>query len=227
MYYIIDICLAALFVLSIVFAAKKGIFLVISDLAAAAVAVITAKIAGDKFAPVIYNKNIKNNITVYLNGVFADSGFSAENVSSKISDAFGFLPQELRKTLFSENGIDLSSVDYAKTSTVEALESNIICPVVTALIRVLIYIIVFILLVIIVRLIFGFIIKHMTPRPLKTVSSVLGGVFGALRGAVYVGIAACILVAVSYVYEPMHKFVGDSVICGFIAEHLNISNLLS
>lgn len=227
MYYLIDICLAALFILSIIFAAKKGIFLVISDIAAAAVAVITAKIAGDKFAPIIYNKSIKNNVTVYLNGVFADSGFSAENVSSKISEAFGFLPQELRRTLFSDKGIDLTSIDYAKASTVEALESNIICPVVTALIRMLIYLTVFIVLVIIVRLIFGFIIKHMTPRPLKTVSSVLGAVFGAVRGTVYVGIAACILVAVSYAYEPMHEFVGDSVICGFIVNHLNISNLLS
>jgi len=227
MSYIIDACLLALFAASVIFAAKKGIFLVLSDLAAAAVALLGAKFMGDRFAPVIYEKNIRGNVTVYLNGVFADSGFTADNIKTKLSDAFGFLPKGVHATLFGENGIDFSSIDYTAYSSIESLEKNIICPVVTMLIKAVIYIVIFIILVIIIRLVLHFIIKHMTPRPLKTVSCVLGGVFGAVKGAVYVAVAAGILIAVSYTYEPLNKFVGDSLICGFLADHLNITNILS
>ncbi len=227
MQYIIDIALIVLFVMSIYFAAKRGIFVVISDIAAAAAAMFTAKYLGDRFAPVIYENNIKNTVIAYLSGIFSGIEITGESIKSKISETFGFLPDSVRNTLFSQGNIDISKLNYDAMSTVDAIEAQIVRPVVTGILKTVVYLLLFIVLVIIIRMVFRFILKRLTPKPLKRIGTVLGGVFGAFKGALYTIIAANILIVISYSYEPLNKAVESSLICGYISQNLSIINLLS
>ncbi len=112
-------------------------------------------------------------------------------------------------------------------STVDAIEAQIVRPVVTGILKTVVYLLLFIVLVIIIRMVFRFILKSLTPKPLKRIGTVLGGVFGAFKGALYTIIAANILIVISYSYEPLNKAVESSLICGYISQNLSIINLLS
>ncbi|MCI5538893.1 MAG: CvpA family protein [Oscillospiraceae bacterium] len=227
MQYIIDIALIALFVLSIYSAARRGIFVVIADIAAAGGAMVLAKLLGDRISPLIYENNIKNTVLAYLSGIFSGVEITGESIKNKISETFGFLPDSVRNTLFSQGNIDLTKLNYNAMSTVDAIESQIVRPVVTGILKTVVYLLLFIVLVIIIRMILRFILKRLTPRPLKRVGTVLGGVFGAFKGVLYVVIAANILIVISYSYEPLNKAVESSLICGFISQNLSVINLLS
>lgn len=219
MQYIIDIALLAVFILTIVLAAKRGFFKSLFDLAAYVVAVVAARFASSAVAPPVFRQyfspTIEHQLVKQLDGV------SAADYGEKIEAAVQAIPDYLNG-LLTMIGIDkdeiaarISSVQLTSENVVETLMDKVVSPVVTAVIQLLIFILLAVvfrlLLQIIVRLCDGVIRKMPVINKMNTT---LGGVLGAIKGVLIVVLAALIVSAAASIiqYEPFVQAAGNSLI---------------
>ena len=219
MQYIIDIALLAVFICTIVFAAKRGFFKTLFDLAAYVIATIAARAVSVAAAPSVFRQyfgpSIETRLTKQLDGV------SALDYGEKIETAVISIPDSLNGML-GMIGIDkeeiasqISSSQLTSDNIVATLMEKIVSPVVTAIIETLLFVILVIvfrlLLQIVVRLLDGVIKKLPAINKLNTT---LGGVLGAVKGIFVVVILALIVgVAASAIqYEPFTQAVSSSLV---------------
>ncbi len=219
MQYIIDIALLAVFILTIVFAAKRGFFKSLFDLAAYVIAVVAARLVSVSVSPPIFRQYFSPSIETQL--VKQLDGASAMDYGEKIEAALSSIPDSLSGML-TMIGIDkdeiaarLSSTQLTSDNLVATLMDKVISPVVTALLQMLIFVLLAVvfrlLLQIVVRLCDGVIKKLPAINKMNTA---LGGVLGAVKGVFVVLLVALIVGAAASMiqYEPFVQAADNSLI---------------
>lgn len=219
MQYAIDAVLLAVFAVCIAFAAKKGFFKTLFDLAAYVIAIVAARLVSVGIAPTVFAQYFSPSVEAQLSKSLASSG--ALDYSEKIEAAINAIPDYLDGIL-EMVGIDkqaisaqVSSAELSGSNMVGTLMNKVITPVATAVLQALIFVVLAVvlrlILQIVVRLLDG-VVKKLPA--LKQMNSVLGGVLGAVKGIIVVVLAALVIgvIAGAVKSEPFLDAVNSSLI---------------
>ncbi|MGN1194412.1 MAG: CvpA family protein, partial [Acutalibacteraceae bacterium] len=198
MQYAIDAVLLAVFALSIVFAARKGFFKSLFDLAAYVIAILAARFISVAAAPTVFDQYFSPSIRQQLTDKLASSG--ALDYSEKIEAAINSIPDSLSGML-EMIGIDkdaisaqVSSAQLNGDNVISTLMDKVITPVGTAIIQLIIFVVLSIVLRLILQIVVRLLNNIVKKLPaLKQMNSVLGGVLGAVKGLLVVVLAALVI----------------------------------
>lgn len=219
MQYAIDAVLLAVFVVTVLFAAKKGFFKSLFDLLAYVIAVVAARLVSVAVAPSAFEQYFSSSIQNRLTAQLANS--SAMNYTEKIETALNSIPDYLNGIL-QTIGIDkdeiaaqVSSAELKGGNVADALMEKIITPVGTAIIQMLLFIVLAIIFRLILQVVVRLLNNIVKKLPaIKQMNSVLGGVLGAVKGLIVVALAAILVgvVAGAVKSEPFSDAVNGSLI---------------
>ena len=219
MAYIIDIILIIIFALTVIISAKKGFFLSLFDLLRTLISLFIARIFSEGVAPVLYSSFIEKGAETYLTASLgsvgsADYATQVEQALSSIPDSFNGIMQILGidKALLIDK---VAAADLGGDNLIETIMNNLVEPIGTGLIQ----FIVFAVSVIIIGILLKFVIKLLDrgikklPK-IKSCNSVLGALFGIIRGALLVVIFSMIIVSVTSIInnENILEYTESSVI---------------
>ncbi|MCM1363359.1 MAG: CvpA family protein [Faecalibacterium sp.] len=198
MQYIIDIVLAAVFVLSIFIAAKKGFFVTLFELAAHIVSLVFAKLVSTSLAPGVFEQYFSEGIKARLSANLGDVG--VKDYAAQIESALNSIPESLDGVM-QMIGIDkeslltrISQSDMSGKNVVENVMDKLVTPVGVALLQTIIFVILVIALTLILRLVVRLLDSIIKKLPaIKQVNSSLGAVLGAVKGVLLVIVIALLI----------------------------------
>ena len=223
MSYLIDIILVALIVLIAFIGSKRGIILTVFDLLSGIASFLIAKLTAPFAAEFVYDNFAKAAVTAFLEQKYSDVQSA---MTDAVSSVFGFLPEGMYTFAQKAGLIDASALSQdvlSKITTVAELEANIARPVVLVVINIICFAaiscVALIALRIVGRFISGIVSKF---KFTDKINSLLGGIFGVIKGIIYVFIIAVVLSIVSFSSETVASYTGDSVICGFAAQLIGL-----
>lgn len=198
MQYAIDAVLIAVFGVSVFFAAKKGFFKSLFDLAAYVIAIIAARLISVGVAPAVFEQYFSPSIETQLTKKLASSG--ALDYSEKIETALNSIPDYLDGILemigIDKNAISaqVSSAELSGNNIISTLMDKVISPVATAVIQALIFVVLAIVLRLVLQIVVRLLNNVVKKLPaLKQMNAVLGGVLGAVKGILVVVLAALVI----------------------------------
>lgn len=213
---IIDIIVAVILLVSAFFAAKKGLFKVLTNCAAYVIAVFVSRMAATPLANFIYSSFCHDKISGYLTGIIP----SGQTVSLTLAD---ILPEKVNKIteflgLFTD-GNALASLNSALS--VENIENKFVMPIVSKIIMIVTTVVLFIVLSLILRIVSNWINSVMFKgknNPAAVLNRGLGFVFGLVRAALPAAIVceALNLIAPLLSSTTLSELVSGSYVCGFI-----------
>ena len=227
MSYIIDIVLLAVFILIVVLAAKKGFAKTLLDFVAMILAVVLAYSFAPMVSEFVYDNIVKDKIIEsvekQLDGKELDAVGTAESVKNIINE----LPEPVVR-ISNSLGIDVekisNKIDLDKISqdvTVEGLTEKVAKPIILPALNLLSFALLAVLLMIILKFIASLLSKVFKLPLVGAVNTTLGGVFGALKGAIIVAIA---VVTLKSLFGGMDNTIGQMVDSSIAVKE--ISNLL-
>lgn len=223
MQYVLDAALVAVFIFSIVRAAKKGFFEALFDLGVYVISMISAKVLSVSFAPKVYSSYIEASAREYLTKSLGST--AQADFSSKVQTVINSIPDSLdgvMKMIGIDSGAiaaQVSEADLSGKHAVDVAMQKIVSPVCDAVIQTVLFIAISLLMMallkIVVRL-FGSVIKKLPA--IKQVNSSLGAVLGAVKGALLVVLLSVLMGVVASVSKSEQFIVGvnDSVIINSI-----------
>ena len=226
MAHIIDIILVALIALIAFVGSRRGIILTVFDLLSGIASFIFARILAPVAAEFIYDNVAKNIVLSFLTEKYNGVENSLAEAVDSFTSFFDFLPEGILTYVEKSGMIDSSSISHSLLSsitTVEQLEETVAAPVVIAILNMLCFAVISFVAVIILRIagrfISGIVSKFSFTDKLNTI---LGAVFGVVKGVVYVFIIAVVLSIVSFASETIAAYAADSYICSFAASLIGI-----
>lgn len=221
MSYAIDIILICVFVLIVFLSSKKGIVLTIVDLLAGVAAFVGAKFIAPVAAQGLYDSVVKQIVIDFLTEKYNGIENTISDALSNVTSAFDFLPQGIMSYIESSGYLDsdaLASGIMNEITTVAQLESQIVAPVVTAILNLLCFAVLSIVLLIVLKIAGRFISKIIKAVKIADkLDSILGAVFGLVKGALYVFIIAAVISVVSFASETLASHAANSYICSFVS----------
>ncbi len=223
MAHVIDIILVALIVLIAFIGSKRGFVLTVFDLFSGIASFIIARFTAPHAAVFIYDNFAKSTVTAFLEQKYNDVGNA---MTDAVGSVFGFLPEGMLTYAEKSGILDASAISQdvlSKITTVAELEANIARPVVTAVINIVCFAVIAFIALILLRIAGGFLSGIISKiKIVGKLNSLLGGIFGVLKGVVYVFIIAVILSIVSFSSETIASYAADSFICGIASDIIGI-----
>lgn len=198
MAYIVDIILVAIFAVVIISSIKKGFFRSLFDLIGSIVAFILAKIFADAFAPTVFDSFIRPGAEQYLASSLSDVGTTdyavqIEQAINSIPDAFSGIMQIMgldREYLLQK----VSSVDLNGDNLIESIMNTVVEPVATALIQFILIAVLAFVFIFVIKIVVKVLDKIISKLPvINKFNSLLGAVFGLLRGIIIVAVSAMLI----------------------------------
>ena len=221
MNYIIDIIFAALFVIIVIAAAKKGFFMTLFELAAYVVSLIGAKLLSSAFAPQVYNAWVRPVMEKTLMQNLGEVG--EKDIVGQTAAAIDSIPASLDGVL-SMIGINrealvesVSQSEFAGKNVTQNLMNRVVTPVSTAIIQTILFILLVIVLSFVLRLVIRSLNKMIKNLPaLKQINTSLGAVLGIVKGILVIVVLALIVGSLSGVFgnERFVETVNDSFVVG-------------
>ncbi len=195
MSYILDLCFAAVLVLSVVLAAKKGFFATLLDLAAYVLSVIGAKLFSAQFAPTVYEALLQPALRSRIVQGFGSAADS--DIGAQVAAALKAIPDSLSGVMqmlgISKESLlqKVESLDLTGKHAIDRLMRAAVDPIATAVVRTALFILIAILLSVALKLVFRLLNRVIKEVPaIKQINTGLGVVLGLLRGAVVVFLLA-------------------------------------
>lgn len=223
MSYVIDLLLVAILVLTAVFAAKRGFFATLFDLAGYVISLVAAKVISSSAAPGIFSSYfaspVRERITLSLGDVAkADYASQIESVVSSIPESLTGVMQLIgvdREQLLEK----LSSANLKGTDLVDGIMETVAVPVGTAILRTVLFVALSVILSFVLKIVVRLLDKVIKKLPaIRQVNSGLGFVLGVLKGIFVVIIVSLLLGVVCGLigYEPLIKGADDSIIINVV-----------
>ena len=224
--YIIDIVLVVLIVLIALISAKRGFLRTVLDLVAAIAAFIGARFLAPPASVFLYDNVAKAPVMDFLTVQYKNAGDSIAQVINDAAQALEFLPAEVIAYIKEAgflNGEVLSSEILGSITTVEQIESIIVAPVITALLQVVSFAVLTLVLLFCLRIV-SFIVSKVIKfsNIADKINTTLGGVFGILKGVVYVFVIAVVISLLSFVSEDIAIYAANSYICQLASSLIGI-----
>jgi len=206
MAYIIDIILLVIFAVVIIASVKKGFFRSLFDLIGSILAFILARIFASSAAPAIFSSIVAPGAQRHLASSLSDIGTT--DYVTQVEQAISSIPEGLSGIMeiigFEKQELvdKVSSLNLNGNNLVESIMNTVVEPVGTAVIQFMLVAVLAFVLIFVIKFVVKVLDKIITKLPvIGKFNSVLGGVFGAVRGIIVVGIFAMLI----------------SVIAGFIS----------
>lgn len=212
MYYAIDIILLAVLVLFVIFGSRKGFVRMLLETLGSIVSVVAGWFVAAKYTDKIYASYFKEGV---IRGI--DGRLSGSETIDAGTASFYSIPERLRGIAallgFDEEGMS-KSIDAQTASSAEALEKNVVGPIVTVILKVLVFIAVVIILSIIIRFIIGIIDRASKLPTIKKADATLGGILGFITGVIFVMILAELVFALSGLLN--NEIIADKISASFV-----------
>ena len=221
----IDIALLAIMLIFLIVSAKRGFLITLLEVLVFAIAVISAANLCKPAANSIYDTFIGPNITEKVSASLSENSdimSSAGKASAVVDNLPKIIKDYILRTDPDENNItsEILNGDFSGTDAAEKLSSDI-AKAVTVLSPVI-----FLLLSIVLSLLLSVVAKWLNKickLPLiGTANTVLGGVFGILKGLIavyFIGIILLLLSANSKQNTSFYEAVNNSAIITIIQNH--------
>ncbi len=196
MHLLLDACAVVLIVLLAILGAKKGLFKSCVDFCGSLLAMIGAGILSGPIAAWIYSAffraPLEDKIAAAVQGLGA-----ADAVGAVFSD----FPEVIQRALMAAGVTEGSVMAQLQSGTAGVAQgiTDALSPMLTGLIRVLVMLVLFVLLTVVIRAL-GSLLAGLFELPLlRGINGVLGAVFGALLGVLFLWVGlACV-----QVFSPM------------------------
>lgn len=221
MSYLIDIILVGVIALIVFLSSRKGIILTLVDLIAGFAAFAVAKIIAPFAAEGIYNSMVKNIVVEFLTEKYAGIESSISDALANVTSAFDFLPEGILSYVESSGFLDsdaIASGIMSEVTTVAQLETQVVAPVVIAILNLLCFAVLSMVLLIAFKFVGRFASRLVKAISItKRLDGILGGVFGFFKGALYAVVIAAVISVVSFSSETLATHAANSYICSFVA----------
>ncbi len=228
MEYIVDIILILIFAAVVASSAKRGFFRSLIDLAGSIVAFVAARLFSQSIAPEIYESYVAPEIENILGEKLGN--IAATDYAAQLEEALASIPEAfngvleiigINKEMMLEK---LSEAELSGAGIVESVMTSVVNPLGTALVGFVLTTVVAMTLIIVIKIVAALADKAIKKLPvIKSCNSLLGGVFGVLRGVISVVVISMLLsVAASFIKNPElitsvnNSFIVETV-SGFIA----------
>ncbi|MGN1419685.1 MAG: CvpA family protein [Acutalibacteraceae bacterium] len=198
MQYIIDIILVAIFAVIVFFAAKKGFFLTLFELAAYIISTVAAKVFSASFAPTVFENYFSSPIRKSIAEQIGD--IADKDISKEIEASFDKIPEQLNGIL-QFIGIDKESImsqvsdsDFSGKNVLDNIMDKVVSPIAVAVIQTILFIIIVVVLTFVLRLIIKLLDRFIKKLPaINRVNTGLGAALGAIKGLIVVCLLALII----------------------------------
>lgn len=226
MAHIIDIILVAAVLLIVFISAKRGIIRTVFDLASGIIAFLGAKVLAPAVSVFLYDSFVKEIVLNFLNEKYSGIENAIADSVSSLTSVFDFLPAGVLTYMENSGMMDSQALSHSimtSITTVEQLESSVAAPVITSLLQILSFAVLALVLLVVLRIASGFLSKLITKVKIADkLNTILGAVFGLLKGLVYIVIIASVVSIVSCSSETVAAYAADSYICSFVATFIGI-----
>lgn len=212
MYYAIDIILLALLVIFVIRGHRKGFVRMLLETIGSIAAIALAWFISMTYSATIYNSYFKEGVIRSIDG-----RLSGSDSLDAATASFYSIPNQLRGIAsmlgFDVDGIS-KTVEADNVSGARALESGVVGPIVTVIIKILLFIAVIVVASIIIRFIIGIIDRASKLPTIKKADGVLGAILGFITGVIAVVVLAEIIFAVSGMID--NEIIADKVSSSFV-----------
>ncbi len=199
MNWIVDIVLVSVFAITVIVNAKRGFVRSIWGLLRAVLSLGASVLFGGELGDMLFERFAKQKFTDIAYDALSNM-VTENNGSYNISELFSSMSDGFRSLMIRFGadiealGADYSEAHAASTIELNNLASDIATPVAKVVSHAVGYVIVFLAVFIVITII-GWVIRLMAELPvLKGINHLLGGVFGALCGFIYLWII-CIAIS--------------------------------
>ena len=217
---ILDIIIFAVVIIFAIIGIKRGFIKEIVSLVGVVVAVSLSFWLAGLCSDFIYDKLIEEKVSTKISQTIVETADNSLNsIEDNIPDSLLKAAELLKIDVGSVIGTDVSeSLDATAESVANNLMKSIVQPMCTKFILVISFIILFILLMVIISLIAKALNIVAKLPVLNSLNRLLGGIVGALRGAV-------IIVAVCYILYILASIFDDGIV-GVGVEYFKQSEIL-
>ncbi len=226
MNHIIDIVLVAIIALMVFISSKRGFIVTVLELASGVLAFIGARMLAPSASVVLYNTFAKQPVTDFIAEKYAEAGNSIAAVVNNLTSSLDFLPEGVLAYVNASgisDGNAVSQTILGSITTVEQIESVVVAPVITAVLQLIAFAVLSVVLLVVLRIAARFISKVITISKIADkLNSILGAVFGLLKGCVYVFIIAVALSVISFASQSVAVYTADSFICSLASTLIGI-----
>lgn len=224
MNYILDICFIAVIAVILVRSAKRGFVLSALEFAFSLLGTAVSWTLAAMFCDEVYARFVKEKLMTYLNNTLLPG---LENIASTdINAVLNAIPKPLLSAGQSLGLItsDSLSVDLSGALTAEKLESAFLGPIAIFAVKALLFVVLALVLGVLLRLVAHGVSRLVKASPLKIVNTLLGGLFGLLKGGLIVLVVALAVTSISYAIpnSEIAQAIDQSKICGFAVDILNL-----
>lgn len=219
MEYIVDILIILIFGAIVVSSLRKGFFKSLFELAGTLISLAISRALSEGFAPKVFDAFIRKGAESYLENTLGAVGTT--DYVAQAQETLNSIPEALNG-IMNLMGIDkqvmlekIESADLGGSNIIESLMSGVVEPIGTSVVQFILFVILAVavgfILKIVVKLLDGIIKKLPAVKQLNTV---LGAVFGVLRGIIVVAIISMLIgIIASFIgNEEFIKIVNNSVI---------------
>ena len=222
----IDMALLAIMLIFLIVSAKRG-FLIILVLISVAIAVISAANLCKPAANSIYDTFIGPNITEKVSASLSENSdimSSAGKASAVVDNLPKIIKDYILRTDPDENNItsEILNGDFSGTDAAEKLSSDIAKPIAVTVLSPVIFLLLSIVLSLLLSVVAKWLNKICKLPLIGTANTVLGGVFGILKGLIavyFIGIILLLLSANSKQNTSFYEAVNNSAIITIIQNH--------
>lgn len=187
---LVDIILVAVFALTVVVCASRGFIKSVWWLLRAVLSLGAAFLFGDRLGSWLMDRFMLDKFTAVAEDALK-AIVKEENGVFDLSELFSSMPESFQN-LLSRFGADVSSLggtyagaEQASVSDVSAMAADIAHPVASVVSGALGYVIAFLIAFVVISIV-GWVVKLIAELPgIRRVNHLLGGIFGALCGFVY------------------------------------------
>lgn len=231
MEYVTDLILLLLFTGMIVTGAVKGFVKTVLGMVALLAAVFAAYQLSAILAPAIYDSILSKRVLEAIGTKLADTAdanAAAQQVSAVMASIPKFVINIAASIGIDINGISgkINSLDNTSASITKELADSIAAPIITAVVHAILFVIILALVYILLMIVAGLIDKFFKLPVLKSANRIMGGLLGAVKGAVLVFVICVILEIISGFGKGnfIAQIIEPSKIAGFVNDHSFIIN---
>lgn len=219
MEYIVDIIIILIFGGIVISSVRKGFFKSLFELVGTLMSLIISRVLSEGFAPQAFDAFIRKGAESYLENTLGTLGKT--DYVSQAQQTLQSIPESLNG-IMSLMGIDkqvmlekIESADLGGSNIIESLMSSVVEPVGTAIVQFVLFVILAVAVGFILKIAVKLLDSVIKKLPaVKQVNSVLGAVFGILRGIIVVAVISMLIgIVASFTgNEAFIEIINNSVI---------------
>jgi uncharacterized membrane protein required for colicin V production len=215
--------LLAIMLIFLIVSAKRGFLITLLEVLVFAIAVISAANLCKPAANSIYDTNITEKVSASLSEN-SDIMSSAGKASAVVDNLPKIIKDYILRTDPDENNItsEILNGDFSGTDAAEKLSSDIAKPIAVTVLSPVIFLLLSIVLSLLLSVVAKWLNKICKLPLIGTANTVLGGVFGILKGLIavyFIGIILLLLSANSKQNTSFYEAVNNSAIITIIQNH--------